>query len=186
MYKGFNKIFWGLIFFYIAIINIGSMRIPPVFVSWIIILLGVNEVLAIQSEEKFKILKKLVTAMIVITLIQEILSFIHLPILNNRSFVVFLLMIKLIELAIYYYTMEGAKEMICEDNMYLAHSMEVTLRNIIISHTILMLVNITAILLENAGLFIFSAVGFLIIHIVFIYWVRRVRNTYKIVTVKYE
>lgn len=186
MYKGFNKIFWGFVFLSIAIISIGSVRIPPFFISWIIILSGVNEVLAIENEEKFKTLKKLLITMILITFLQEILKFVNLPILNNRSFAILLFFVQLVDLVIYYYIMEGSKEIIEKDNMYLVQSMDVTLRNIIVSYTIFMLLIIVALLVESVELFMFSVFGFLIIRVVFVYWVRKIRNLFKTVTVEYE
>ena len=179
MYKGFNKIFWGYLFLTFKI-NLGPIPILPAFVSWIIIFNGINIILSEKDNENFRRAKALVFFQIFLGLIEMAIGIFQLQIVQDRIFLYMTPVGLVLNLIVYYFILEGSIDFILEMDSYFYSSLNSTLKNIIIFNVIFISIITGALAFLHDGILIFGMILIVIMQIVFIYWVRKVRNRFEV------
>ena len=82
MDKGYKNIFWGIIFLSFHI-NLGSLKIIPSFIAWIIVLRGINALANEYKSRDFTEAIRYTNAIIVLTLIFDLVGFLGVVDLGN-------------------------------------------------------------------------------------------------------
>ena len=84
MDRGYKKIFWGIIFLSFHI-NLGSIKIIPSFIAWIIVLGGINALANEYKLQDFTQAIRYTNAIIVLTLIFDLVGILGIVDLGNLS-----------------------------------------------------------------------------------------------------
>lgn len=162
MYKGYNKVFWG-IFFLTFHINLGPIRILPTFVAYLIVLSGIK---ILYQETQIDSFRKAEILAIILAIRSIIFGIVELISIDIGKFFIFNILIIIvfntIEMIMFYKLMEGSIEYFNSANLE-----EVTRRNIgavrfYIAVSTISIISINFVLVFNIEL-LGSLVAFLLI-----------------------
>ena len=137
MYQAYRRIFWG-IFFLTFTITIGSLKILPSFVAYIIIHSGINLLYNQYNSNLLEKSRKAAVIAIVVSLINiDFDLFIDLDIHSLLS-IIWLAVILLIELILFYYLLEASTDLLqASGHTELAGEYSIKTKNYITIYSIL-------------------------------------------------
>ena len=166
MDKGYHKIYWGLIFLSFQI-NLGPIKVIPPFISWLIILLGVEILQKNYDTSPFKDSVRYIKILILVTAVGDLISMLQIsPIYNSIIFSYLPILVMILELMFVSKVLEGSiKALRAEDKEEKALLLEYNQGYFIILYTIAILGLIFAITFRHKTLLTVGAIFALIISI---------------------
>lgn len=180
MYSRYNKIFWG-IFFATFSINIGSLKILPSFVGFLIILNGISVLYNETQLDSFKKAKIFAAIATIMNFTGWILSLFSSDIMNSFLInIIWMVLYAVIEMLLFYKIIEGSIEYFningyCE----IANDNVMKARFYLIFSTILIILLSINEFLSTSALSILLLIGFIILRIFLMILTRRYRNVFK-------
>lgn len=179
MDKGYHKIYWGLIFLSFHI-NLGPIKVIPAFVSWLIILLGVDILQKNYDSSSFKDSVIFIKILILVTVIGDLISMLQIsPIYNSIIFSYLPILVMVLELIFASKVLEGSIEALrAEDKEDKALLLEYNQGYFIKLYTFAILGLILGLTLSHKILLTLGAIYALIISIFLISIINRLKKEF--------
>ena len=123
MNSGYNKIFWGFIFL-IFHINLGSIKLLPDFISYMVIYFGIKELIDQYKLESLKQSANCASILIFIAFIKLLITFsISSEMINNIYFnIIWMNVFNIVEIIMIYKLLVGSSEILKIKNKYLSNN----------------------------------------------------------------
>lgn len=179
MDKGYHKIYWGLIFLSFHI-NLGPIKVLPPFISWLIILLGVDILRKTYDYSPFKDSVRYIKVLILVTAVGDLISMLQIsPIYNSIMFSYLPILVMILELIFASKVLEGSIEALrAEDKEGKALLLEYNQGYFIRLYTIVILGLILALTLRHKVLLTIGAIFALIISIFLMSIINRLKKEF--------